>query len=170
MKDCSERLEELSMKPLGRIYIDRSKVIRVKADANDLQKGIYAWVECDGKANPAVPQSVLYVGKFGKTLAMRCLQHESGLANTNSKVGVRNAAALSASINSGKEVAIYARQSKRKEIFKEIVSLNDAEEEAANLVLKPSINPSSRKAYEKMQDDIVEGKEIAIIARNFDEL
>ena len=146
-------LNTLEMKLAGHITKDGNRIILTAQKNCTWKQGIYAWVEV---TTEGCPISVLYVGKAGKTLKARCRQHTDGLANAKSKVGRRNARALREAFERDNSVVIYARKSATARIFEQTVTLNDAEEEAANYVLKPKLNP--RREAELVYDVVVAGK------------
>lgn len=105
-----------------------------KVGASDKSASVYVWVACksDGEFK------VLYVGKAGKGVHLRCNQHMGGFVNSGT--GRKNATELKRYLSDGHEVRVYARQSSVMEIFGQVVSLYSAEEDALCAVLNPILN------------------------------
>lgn len=87
---------------------------------------VYLWViEVDDK-----PSQILYIGKAGKTIFIRCAQHTEGFKG-GSKRGTINSEKLLQLLNKESSIAIYARESDKLKILgQENISLCDAEEKA----------------------------------------
>lgn len=95
---------------------------------------VYLWIACKSDDN----YKVLYVGKAGKGVHLRCTQHAGGFAN--SVTGRKNATELKRYLREGYEVRVYSRQSSVMEIFGQQVSLYSAEEDALCTLLNPVLN------------------------------
>lgn len=70
--------------------------------------GVYCWVQQDADGK----QQVIYVGKFGKALTKRFREHRQGFAG-GSGSGVKKAAYIYESLDTGAIVQIYAKASAR---------------------------------------------------------
>jgi hypothetical protein len=108
---------------------------------------VYIWVAW----KPDGQYQVLYVGKAGKGVHLRCIQHTAGFVNSGT--GRRNAEELRRYLNDGYEIRVYARESSAMHIFGHEVSLYAAEEDALcsdlnpilNRALFPSVGSSSKR-------------------------
>ena len=106
------------------------------------EKGyIYLWSEEDGDS-----VTVVYVGKAGKTMKDRCIQHLGGFKG-GSKKGEYLSDKIVAGCKKGKCYRICARLSDKKTIVdEEEISMCDVEEKAFIKKLDPSWNKMGRKA------------------------
>jgi hypothetical protein len=102
--------------------------------ASSNNASVYIWVAC----KPDGQHQVLYVGKAGKGVHLRCTQHVAGFVNSGT--GRRNAEELRRYLNDGYEIRVYARESGAMHIFGHEVSLYAAEEDALCSVLNPVLN------------------------------
>jgi hypothetical protein len=120
-----------------------------KVNESSKNASVYVWVAC----KPNDEFKVLYVGKAGKGVHVRCTQHMGGFINSGT--GRKNAMMLKRFINEGYEVHVYARQSLVMDIFGKPVSLYSAEEDALCEALSPVLNravfPSVEVKGEKKQ-------------------
>ena len=95
---------------------------------------VYVWVE-----HSSDDSSVVYVGKAGNTLHVRCNQHTSGFRN--SKTGQKHANRIRLGIRSGKRYFVYARKSQVSEVLGEInIPMESVEELALIRMFSPEWN------------------------------
>lgn len=95
---------------------------------------VYLWVACQAGRDPLV----LYVGKAGKGVDLRCSQHMGGFKNSGT--GRKNAIALRQYIADGYEISVYTRRSESIRIYNQEVSLYSVEEDAFCELLNPVLN------------------------------
>lgn len=107
---------------------------------------IYTWVAC----SPGGEYTTLYVGKAGKGINIRCVQHASGFIT--SSTGKKNASELMNYLQLGFNIRVYARHSDVYKIFGKNVSLYSAEENALCVLLNPIINRALFPAIKKEND------------------
>lgn len=115
--------------------------------ASSENASVYVWVAC----KPGKPYHVLYVGKAGRGVHLRCTQHMAGFVNSGT--GRKNAEELKRYLSDGYEVRVYSRESGRTQVLGQVVSLYSAEEDALCLALNPVLNralfPSVRDSGKK---------------------
>ena len=88
-----------------------------------ITKLIYMWVI----ENENVPEKIIYIGKTRKTLKNRCDQWKGGFKGA-SKLGIKTKEKLFKKLNERENIAIYARQSDKIELFEQTISLCETEE------------------------------------------
>ncbi len=115
--------------------------------ASSENASVYVWVAC----KPGKPYHVLYVGKAGRGVHLRCTQHMAGFVNSGT--GRKNAEELKRYLSDGYEVRVYSRESGKTQVLGQVVSLYSAEEDALCLALNPVLNralfPSARDSGKK---------------------
>lgn len=128
------------------LVLQGDSLVFKKVGASNQRASVYVWV-----ANKASSDyRVLYVGKAGKGVHLRCSQHMDGFVNSGT--GRKNASELKRYLNDGYDVCVYARESNVMEIFGETVSLYSAEEDALCAVLSPVMNRAVFPAVDARTD------------------
>jgi hypothetical protein len=134
-----EELHRLGFVPSHRIALDADGFPRFAAltgASSATAPAVYLWM---AHAAGADTGEVLYVGKAGKGVARRCLQHQGGF--TNSGTGRKNAAALAEILSANAvSVTVMARQADTTELFGQTVSLYATEEDALCARFGPRLN------------------------------
>jgi hypothetical protein len=110
--------------------------VPVAGEAPPKTPSVYLWV---AQSKSTRLCDVLYVGKAGKGVTIRCGQHQNGF--TTSGTGKKNAAAIAEVLrDSDRTVLVLAREAARVELFGKRVSLYAAEEDALCARFRPWFN------------------------------
>jgi len=137
----------VSIKDLLELGFDRMHSIALAEDglprfitlphaANPKSPAVYLWLEHRVGAEEG---EVLYVGKAGKGVARRCVQHRGGFSNSGT--GRKNAAALAEILaDETLSVTVMGRQAGTTTLFGMTVSLYATEEDALCARFAPRLN------------------------------
>ena len=144
---------KFSLKHTHNLVLESGGLVFKSLSASGKHASVYVWLAC----KPQGEYKVLYVGKAGKGVDLRCAQHMGGFVNSGT--GRKNATELIRYLSDGFEVRVYARKSNTLNIFGLDVSLYAAEEDALCEALNPVLNRAvfpSIGVSEKKQSDIGE--------------
>lgn len=121
---------------VGTIVSASEQRLRFTLEASGVDFGwIYLWVESCKEGR----DSVVYVGKAGRSIASRCAQHEAGFRH--SVTGKAHAIRLATGLESGKSYHVWARKAQVIEMHGESgISLAGAEEAAFIQKFRPAWN------------------------------
>ncbi len=130
MYDLGEELKGFVFQKKGYMTLNKDETlpeIKLFDLLETFEGNVSLWVtEIDEK-----PSQIIYIGKAGKTLLIRCVQHMNGFVRGRSKKGFENGIALLSLLKENIKIAVYARRSQRMEILgMEDISLCEAEENA----------------------------------------
>lgn len=127
MINLEKELKDMKFERKGSIKIvceNKHPVFDVKREK--LEGNVYMWVKEDGEKL----DEVLYIGKAGKTLFKRCVEHIGGFRG-GSKKGKKNATELITILKEGANIGIWSRHSDTTSILGvNDISLCEAEEKA----------------------------------------
>lgn len=141
-----ELIDQFDLTHTHTLVLQGESLVFEKVGDSNKRASVYVWV-----ANKAGSDyRVLYVGKAGKGVHLRCTQHVGGFVNSGT--GRKNASELKRYLNDGYDVCVYARESSVMEIFGETVSLYSAEEDALCAALSPVMNRAVFPAVDARTD------------------
>ena len=132
-------LHALGFVPSHKIVLETDgslRFVEVSDASKSMAPAVYLWLVHAAGGETA---EVLYVGKAGKGVARRSVQHQAGF--TNSGTGRKNAAALSKILaDKAMSVTVMARTSDTVSLFGKTVSMYSTEEDALCALFGPSLN------------------------------
>jgi len=129
-------LDRFTFSKVGEILLaDNRLTFNLKSRSDEVGL-VYLWIEVSESTS-----SVVYVGKAGRTLRMRCMQHKAGFRH--STTGRAHAKRIRSGIAEGKHYELYARKSAMSAIFEESdIPMEGVEELAFIRKFRPSWNAS----------------------------
>lgn len=134
------KLNQLGFTPSHEIYLDAGEMPRfakLKKQPGATSPAVYIWLL---HAKNAAEGKVLYVGKAGKGVSRRCVQHQGGFASGKG-AGGKNAKALRKALHDPTmSVTVLGRNSETIKIFEKTVSMYATEEDAFCALFEPSLN------------------------------
>jgi len=141
-----ELIDQFDLTHTHTLFLRDASLVFEKVGDSTNRASVYVWVASKAGSDCRV----LYVGKAGKGVDLRCTQHMGGFVNSGT--GRKNASELKRYLDAGYDVRVYARESSVMEIFGQAVSLYSAEEDALCAALSPVMNRAVFPAVDARTD------------------